>query len=495
MESGRSQGEIQKTLAEIEAHVRRGQIVRARELLRNFRVSWPSRKALGRKNTLGLAALYRRAGLSEASLRLLQPIVRPADPRFQAIPESGEIIEYAAALISLGASREGLQLLRAISAEQFPASALFSAFAHFSSWSYAEALPFLESYCRNPLVTGYDLLVGKVNWAAAQIALGNPEGRALAAESLAQAKAENQHLAERNALLLLAQSYLLDREISRAKAALKEATAGKLSVNSLEYSLLRKWQFLAKWLERKNRKSVMDQLDPLAKDAFRHGHWEAYRDLCLFRSLMKNSKPSIARVLSGTPFPEYRKRGIRLYTIMHGNTLDLAPENSILQLDEKASHRAGPLLSLRTGTTAPTPGELTPGQVPQRLLIALASDLFKPQRLPTLHEELFPERHYDLTSSPNVVHQAIRRLRSQLRKLDSPIVIEEAKQSYLLGHRLGIWQKSPFAMQSLSRPQVASLWGCSSRSAFEYLKMALKQGQVVASGMTSCRRYSLAKIE
>ena len=75
---------------------------------------------------------------------------------------------------------------------------------------------------------------------------------------------------------------------------------------------------------------------------------------------------------------------------------------------------------------------LKPGQIPHRLLAALSQDFYRSLKLPALHGVVFPGQHFNPVSSPNVLHQAMRRLRLQLERGAPDIMLDESRGAYRL---------------------------------------------------------------
>lgn len=154
-------------LNEIDAAIRQGLIRQAASRIQEL---WKGAQSLSRLERLELARLARRAYLPGVAILLLRPWVRPSSARAmetEARPE--ETLEFASALIAVGARTEGVELLKSVDASRFPERDLFASFALFSSWDYASALPLLRRYTRHKGLSDYARLVGRANLAAALV--------------------------------------------------------------------------------------------------------------------------------------------------------------------------------------------------------------------------------------------------------------------------------------------------------------------------------------
>jgi hypothetical protein len=104
------------------------------------------------------------------------------------------------------------------------------------------------------------------------------------------------------------------------------------------------------------------------------------------------------RLYVGTPFAGYKQRILR--------TLDVqAPTGSFI-----LGHGGRPCLDIRSGQFAGG-GNLNRGGKIHLLISVLLKDLYRPLKLAGLFGELFPEEYFAVDSSPDRVHQILRRAR------------------------------------------------------------------------------------
>ncbi|MGZ3656466.1 MAG: hypothetical protein ACXWR1_03590 [Bdellovibrionota bacterium] len=486
--------------------VRADQAIRAGQ---TFAVRTETEQWLGTKVSPGerakLAAICRRIGAPELSLRLLHPVVYPSARRpVQA--SAAEKAEYGAALNQIGAPRECLSLLAGVKA---PQALLFRSFAHFASWDYAAAEPLLREYIRAPQLADYDRLVGSVNLAAALVALEKNSEASTLLSQLSEA-GKGLTMIEGNLALLSAQAALQDSRFGDAAADL--AVLGKLgpAADGAGGLLTEKWAGILAWRSGRNRLEGRVKLHRVAKAAARQGRWEIFRDARFFLALAENDQAELARVFHGTPFPAYRSR-IQRYAAVKEQS------EYLLLLGRGGQKHPRAVLDSASAEWSTQAGKITPklraGSVPLRLLCALGSDLYRPLRIATLHESIFPGLKFHPGSSPAVLHQAIFRLRRALSEISCPLLIEERDRAYhlrssasmalrlypnttgredprraaLLDHYL----RSIPAGQSLTRAKAAVLWACSSRHAFTYLQEAVKQGRMMQTGRARSTVYKI----
>ena len=116
-----------------------GRGLEAREIAQQYEI-----KKIPRAYKYQIANRVRRSGLTELALRILNPVVRGEQIEFDP-PNDDEKIEYATGLIWIGAPREALKLIGEVNSETHPRALIVTAFAHFSTWGYAKAIPFLEN--------------------------------------------------------------------------------------------------------------------------------------------------------------------------------------------------------------------------------------------------------------------------------------------------------------------------------------------------------------
>ncbi|MCM2322169.1 MAG: hypothetical protein NDJ90_02800 [Oligoflexia bacterium] len=420
-------------LNQIDESIRQGQ---TRKAAARIQALCEESSRLPRKDRLELARLARRAFIPALGILLLRPFVRPsASAVVEATPE--ERLEFAACLIWVGARSEGRELLAELDPRAHPERDLFTSFALFSVWDYRAAVPLLRRYVRHPALAPYARLVGKANLAAALVHERSlAEAQELLAELEAATREGGHSLLLRNILKLEAERAVYARDRARADRALDEALA--LAGNSPEDALfVEKWRAIA-LLE----KDGAEPLRQVRRKALEMGEWEGVRDCDYHLSALAKDFSLGARLYFGSPYPRYRERFLGDFPELR----ERLPGLFGWEVGERSLGGAGAPadtleFSIPRGCGSSRDELLKPGQVPQRLLSALASDFYRPFNLVELHSAVFPARHYHPKFSADSMHQALGRLRGYFRRVRLPLEVLEKNGSYRLEtrQRLTLW--------------------------------------------------------
>ncbi|MCM2279535.1 MAG: hypothetical protein NDJ89_15775 [Oligoflexia bacterium] len=385
-----------------------------------------------------LAALCRRSGIPATAVRLLNPIVRPK-PRVLTHPTGAEKAEYAAALAQLGADREARALLDGLDPRETPQALLYGAFARFPRWDYAASIPLLEAYLAQPAIGPYQRRIGEVNLLAALAAVDEPgeEGlrraEALAERLLRETREEGNLLLQGNTLGLLAQLRIAQGNFGAAREALDAAERNLREAGTLDALYIRKWKAIAALGEGSLRAPALEELKAVSAEAASRANWETVRDCDYHRAVAVGDWEALIRLYFGTPYSGYRARIARACAALRAPL----PESYVWMPLARPGKKAGRIvIDTLTGEVQlgkfPAGAALKTGQVPHRLLAALAKDFYKPQTLPALHAELFPDRYFNPVSSRDVVHQAMKRLRAWLVEVSAPVAVVESRGSFSL---------------------------------------------------------------
>jgi hypothetical protein len=482
--------EITKEILEtLDETIRAGRVREARAQLKELARS-PA-KQLHRNLRLPLAALARRTGLFSLALQLLHSAVR-SEKGALAQSSPAERVEYAGSLLQLGAVREARELLATVPGRDFPLADLFLAFGHFSEWEYGQAAPVLRRYVANPLLTGYQRLIGEVNLAAAMvIAGGQPdETRLLIERLLARTEQENNQLLYGNVLEIAAQDAFYQNESARMLSLLER-------IPNPDDLMARKWRAIAKTRRHGQQERGCEELRKVRSQALRELNWEAVRECDLFLGAALGEESLLRRVYFGSPFPAYRAR--------------------VEQMCGRRFSGAVPSIELGSGENSkeldlmqPTTTGLKPGQLPHRLLLALFEDAYKPKSIAALHGAVFPESYFNPLSSPQQVHQGLKRLRLALAGSASFLGVAEAREFYRLRTRKGVRLEVKFpkaeeahrireahwalalrrdGFVSGKARQVATIWGISLRSANRALGELARAGKLEKRGKGKATVY------
>lgn len=383
-----------------------------------------SGKKLPRKHLLSFATIARRADAALIGLKLLNPVVHPL--RKEPIPATDlEKVEYAFCLSNSGAYAEALNLLKTVSVEKVPQALLAQSFCHVAVWNYAEALIILEKYCKSPLLTPYELVIGEANLAAALIV----EKRASEADELCvklidYCKKNNNQFLLGKLLSLRAQNAIHCGLWERVPVLLKEARENLGSAGGVDQMLLDKWFAIYELHVAKGSKESLLHIRNVRSEAIKIKHWESIRQCDAYEAIYTQNARLALHVYFGTPFSSFRKSFVSDY----GSNL-MIPDSYLLELGSKKMPAT--LIDL-TGTSNINKLGFKRGLLSDKMLLALASDFYRPKRVTSLHYAMYPEAFYNPVSSPDKVHQAIRRLRKELSAENIPLEICEDKGLYTL---------------------------------------------------------------
>ncbi|MBI2522315.1 MAG: hypothetical protein HYV97_17985 [Bdellovibrio sp.] len=473
-------------LTTIEQFIVQGSMEQAHILLRPF-----FKKRIERKLAVKLANLARRSHLPENAVAVLHHIVRPS-PHSPIHATEAEKGEYAAALNALGATREANQLLTHVDSKQFPNALLFHSYVHIWQWDWEAAIPYLERYIKLPKVDQQMRFWGMVNLAQCLMHGFKDlvQARTLLTDIATKTSGREHRNLHKNSLLALLQTHVLGRQWEQAQLTVKSLeqieNQGKDAIFAL---VLEQWKNLCDLYHAletgQGRDQALARLRNVRAQFKALKLWENVRSCDYYEAICFKNKKLLIQLYFGTTFPSMRQRILealggeeKLPLVYHWSFFRPATENS-------------PIIDLHNGQNSISSSYLKKGQIPQRLLMTLGQDFYKPMRVSELHEHLYPGENYHPTSSPNRIHQALRRLRHWLHKSNVPLEIREEAGFYHLesakgcvikltkdlptnGVTLKLQQqfaklKDHFKTHAFSREEVLSVLNVSSRSAIRIL--------------------------
>jgi tetratricopeptide (TPR) repeat protein len=359
---------------------------------------------------LALADICRRSSLANLGLKIMAPIIFQTEPLGQPVT-AGELAGHAALLQRIGSIGEAGQILRRVDSKAAPEALLYQAFCLFTQWRYDEAVPVLRTYIASPIAT-YWKLVGRVNLASALVCTQLWE-EAHAELTLLIETAE-QSGAKRllaNCYEMRAQAYVKQRKFTEASEDLSAAT-GLLGLDQTSDQL-----FVMKW------KAVLAAIisgdcEPLLRfrtEAETRNHGETLRETDLYLCKLREDDRRFNLLYFGTPYRAYRAR--------IEAEIGRKPNNSSFSLGAPE----GKLLDLTQGTLLRS---TKAGGSIHRVLDLFYRDFYQPVRLGGIFAELFPEENFNIYTSPNRVHQVLRRARRALEKAGLPLKILETDGCY-----------------------------------------------------------------
>jgi hypothetical protein len=415
---------LTRLASELDIAIRQGKSLLVRKKLLQL-----DRSKISRPYRARYANLFRRSGLPEISLRLLNRIVRsPTSAVNDATPE--EKTDYAASLIAIGASSEGLQLLREFPSHDHPDALLQMAIGYVTRWEYLQAIPVLLDLLRHPNCSEYQNIVGRINLASALVI----ENQLKEAEDLLLGL--HRELVGRpefalvlgNTYELLAQIATAQKDHTLARTLIAEGTKLQAMHTGITSLLLEKTQAINNALDPLYRSLGIRQLQSVLSNAQKYKRWETCREAHLYLSRVLNDQASFMKVYFGTPFPNYRRRMLREFP------QENALPNEYVCLAQGAFQSYPLVFDTLSGELEGSSSHLAFASLPHKLLCLLAGDFFRPYRVSKMFAELYPDEYFDPYSSPDRVHKAIIRLRQELQEQNIPLVVlrERGGEGYTL---------------------------------------------------------------
>jgi hypothetical protein len=487
--------DLSHLIQEVEGLIQSAQLRAARRKLQSVqKLATPAR---GQR--LKLAQLARRSGLVSLALKLLNPVVRPS-AKSPLRPTAEESAEYAGLLIRSGANTEATHILEALDPGEVPEAWLYRAYACITQWEYEAAIPFLKSYLEVEGLGLIQVVIGKLNLAAALVhERESSAAEPLLAELLELTARERLFQFHGNALELSAQNALFQKRWSDADSFLSRAERHLSEVGGLDHLFVQKWKAIRACLERKGERQALRDLEDVRREAVALGHSETVRDCDLYLAVSSKDEARLHAVYFGTPFESFRRRLLR----------EAGPETRLpSHWDWSPSGKTSRTLDLALGVWQDGSPAFKPGQVLHRLLRALASDLYRPFRTAPLFEALYPGEFYNPFSSADRIYEAIRRLRLWAKEEGLSLAVTEKKGEYRLDPGTGLALRlspqsrrlSPsldrlkrvFADRPFSTREAALALGISERSASRVIRDALSDQTLASSGKSQFVRYRFA---
>jgi len=478
------------------------------------RLSLINPKEWPRPQVAALASIARRAGVFKFSLRLLNPFVRPSIRRpTQASPQ--EKLEYGAALGGLGAVSEGLTLLKSLAHTELPELSFHIALLHFREWEYREAIPHLKKFITQKSIDPYRKLVGQLNLAAAFEFVyednGSRELEPLLHSLAHQTRTQGFERILANTLELTAQVAIKKRHWREAEELLRESGALLRSSGGTEPLFVRKWQAILKLFRGGDSEESQMALREVREIATRLRAYETLRDCDYHEGLFTARSSLISKVYFGTPYPSYRAR-LEKELERRGLGRESLADTIIWNLDAKEPRGH---LDLSSGENSFHPQTyFKPQQKLLTLLRTLAQDFYKPSTTTTLFSKIYPDRHFNLESSPNCVYQLLHRLRQELARANIPLTVFESRGDFTLSGPLSLKVCSapssnpPKSLLNLIRTlqgrvgdasftsaEAAKIIKTSRRSMNRLLTEAVHRQLLDTEGRARATRYKIASLE
>jgi tetratricopeptide (TPR) repeat protein len=365
---------------------------------------------------LPLANICRRVGHYSLGMHLLKFVPAARFPRMPQ-PTSAEMAEYAVLLLRSGAIHEAMSWLCRVDTAAVSEGLLYHSFAHFYQWDFESAIPLLQNYIRADL-TPYARLVGKTNLGFAY-AYADAKHHGAALEILTQNIEETHtnglHQLESTCRALAAQVHVQRGDLKQAKTEIEAAQKINLELLNNDHFLVRKWSLIVEGISSRSPKP----LEELRLQAVQQRDWEVLREVELYHLKIDFDMARFLHLYFGSMHAGFRQR-IETY-------LQRTTDRKVFVLGEKKA----PRFDLQTGETNGAE-LLNPGKQFHRMMDVLLRDFYLRQRVPGLFSLLFPGEYFNISSSPDRVHQIIRRTRGWLSEENVPCEIEEVDGFYSL---------------------------------------------------------------
>ena len=456
------------------------------------------RRRLNRQQALILAQCARRLIAPDKALKLLHSYVRDDSPeRVRTNAKPAEISEYAIALSMFGASQEALKLMDRVSPIAFPINGIHQAMTYIRQWDWPMAeIKFRLLSDQRYLGEKHQFTV-RVFLASCQ--LHGSEDLIGAEKSLSKLISElsktNFGFLLRSALLLRGQAFCQQGSWQKSESDFLQVLSHAKRYHSPDgIALAEKWLAIlglrrgggAKAHHLKRLARARDQLQQL-------NLWERVRGCDLYLAQVTKDNKLISHLRAGSPYPAFQQRLERLF----------GPEKigHCRQWLMASSEKSSSLINLDLST-------LKHGQVSYRLMLALASDFYRPFTLVELHEKTYPNQYYNPHSSPLKIHQAMTRLRNWFEQEQLPVSIFENRNTYnltanspclitfgplekqlrpIIEHMLvKIQKKHP---KYFSTQQVIKLLKLPKRTTLHYLAEAIEFGRLQKQGQGKNTHY------
>lgn len=365
------------------------------------------------------ATFFRRLGdYTEALVQLRPEVYLSNELKPSAKPDC--VLEYATNLVQLGLTREAQRLLQSPVPRTFAWHQL-KGFLALKELDYPAAVEQFQAAHQSPDATTYQRLVSQVN--IANSLLGTFEFK----KALAQSQSTlDQLIPQEHAFLIRylhhirSQAFAFSNQPAdyhKCQEQVFRNSRGDPSLIADEFEFCR-GRFVSECVLQLPHAMP---LKPLLRAA---EHFHLYHAATELQFM--NQPSSVQAVDRSGVFLQKRMEHLG---ISHSQTQRPLGETVVT---------LGPPRNVKTKNWSHVTGDehLKPGQIPHRLLGLFLANPFKKMSAQELFEELFPEkRGYHPSSSPNLVHQAVKRTNRCFQQSKLPLKIESTRDRYHLTAR------------------------------------------------------------
>ena len=356
---------------------------------------------------LPLAHLCRRVGLNSKALKILsQNLLKPVPEN---LPKAW-VPEYAVNLQRLGSVTEAIRLLEQ---QQGWEHQMSLAYCHISQWNYLQAKLSIEKYLAGS-PEPYQALVAQVNLAASLVSLEIwDEALELLTEVVQELVQQQAHRLTANCYELMTQAHIGKQQYDLAEKKLLKGLDILEGQGSIDSFFLDKWKSVIEAF----RTSEVVPLLEIRSQAEQRGHFETVRDMD-FQSLRIDYDEALRdHLYFGSRSVHYKNRIERHFGL---------PQTDYVQ-NPSGDHT----LKVEAGEVQ---GELIfkPGSKPHAMLCSLFSDFYRAKKLGEVFDDIYPEEYFDIFTSPDRLHQVLKRLRQGMQKHNLQLGIESSDAGYTI---------------------------------------------------------------
>lgn len=376
-----------------------------------------------RSLTARFANLLRRMGAIKYAIKILNPIVRGEFTK----PTASEIIEYASCLTRFNLEEESINLLSEIGDEPNPEVQFELAAAHISKWNFQTAIPFLKKYIDCEGLSPYRVCVGKLNLAVCHIYTDDLErGQTTLQELLKTTEKSGFDLLSGNALELLGEISLMNRDLKAAEKYFRKSGEKLVSANPRYRLYLEKWLAISKMIKENGSEASLDDLARVRKKMAQIKDWNSIRQIELFRAVVMEDIEAVKNLYYGVSYPEFRKRILSVW----GKPIkvDSYHERQIGQGDSGIRK----VFDVAIGKDLHMGAQLKPGQTLHRLLQVLVSDFYAPFLTTKIFSLVFKGSLFNPNFSPQQVYMVVKRLNEWFTQNKIPLVVLRGQGGYRL---------------------------------------------------------------
>ena len=417
------QTDIRTAIESVEDHLFTGLLKQARcELLALL-----DRRKLDREIYWELASLARLADMPDRGVKLLFRVVRPPLGRRSDASELEQAI-YAQCLNEIGSTGEAFQLLEGLNAKKLPRVLLYRSLCLINRNDWGGTIPLLSSLSTHPAALSYEKVTARVWLAGALVhGFGNMHrARKLLAEALREATPDFGRVLHKHAKRFLIESLVADENWHKVEQELENLAKISQEDDDPYFSIFVRHQHsIVEYAKHGKPRKLDVSLRNVSRDYQRLHYWEDARACELGRATRLGDTESLRRLYVGTPFPHFRTK---IRALLTDDELPTTTFNWPLGVSMSSTH----FVDIADGSSSFSAFKLARGTMLQRLLEILTIDLYRPQRVTELHERLHPGEYFNPASSPDRVHQLLKRLRAWIRQARLPLEIFEYEGMYEL---------------------------------------------------------------